>query len=142
MEVFLALSIAALISVIGFNSFSNLNTDKALEIEAEKTISLIAKARALTLSAKEEAAYGVHFEERKTVLFKGASYSTGASGNQVQLLSDAVKISAVALTGGGSEVHFKRLTGTAAQSGTITLASVRDDGKTKVITIAVTGVAF
>ncbi|HEY4508129.1 MAG TPA: prepilin-type N-terminal cleavage/methylation domain-containing protein [Candidatus Paceibacterota bacterium] len=141
-EVLVSLAVLAIISVIGLNSFSTVNTGKALDIETEKVISLIAKARALTLSAKDGAAYGVHFEERKTVLFKGPTYSAGASGNQEQALNDAVRISAVALTGGGAEVLFAKLTGATAQSGTVALAAVRDASKTRVITIAATGVAY
>lgn len=140
-EILVSLAILAVISVIGLNSFSSVNTDKALDLEAEKVISLIAKARALTLSAKDGAAYGVHFEERTAVLFRGPTYSSGALANQVQAFNDIVKLSAAALAGGGVEVLFAKLTGATAQSGTITLAAVRDASKTRVITIAATGVA-
>lgn len=139
-EVLVSLAILAIISVIGLNSFSTVNTGKALDLETEKVVSLIATARALTLSAKDGAAYGVHFEERKAVLFKGPSYTVGAPSNQEQALHDAVRTSAVALAGGGAEVLFTKLTGATAQSGVITLAAVRDASKTRVITIAATGV--
>lgn len=140
-EVLISLAILSVISVVGVMSLSGFNADHALRSEVLKTLSLLAKARTLTLSAKEGSAYGVHFEERKAVLFKGQSYSAGALGNQEQALNDVVKISAVTLTGGGTAVVFQKLTGATAQSGTITLAAVRDTSKTTVITIAGTGVA-
>ncbi len=138
-ELLLSIAIIAVISAIGISSLSAVNTDKALITETEKVLSLIAKARSLTLAAKESSAYGIHFEERKAVLFKGLVYSAGATGNQVQVLHDEVKISALALASGGTEVTFSKLTGATTQSGTITLATLRDAGKTKVITITATG---
>lgn len=142
LEVLLVLGIAAIIAAISLTSLSNFNKDNALVIEVEKVVSLIAKARSLTLAAKKELSYGVHFEERKIVLFSGASYSANASTNQIQLLNDEVKISSIALTGGGAEVLFKKLSGETAQNGTVTIAAVRNASQTKVVTIEVTGVAY
>lgn len=141
-EVLVSLAIIAVISALGISAMSPLNTDKALVAEVEKVVSLIVKARSETLAAKESSVYGVHFEERKAVLFKGPTYSAGAAGNQIQTLHDEVKISALALVGGGAEVVFAKLTGATLQSGTVTLSTLRDAGKTKVITITATGVAY
>ena len=141
-ETLLALGIVAIIAAISVMSLSNFNKDKALSIEVEKVLSLITKARSLTLAAKDDSGYGVHFEERKSVLFKGASYSSSAATNQIQLLNDEVKISAIALTGGATDVVFQKLSGATTQNGTLTLASVRNASQTKMITIAMTGIAY
>ncbi|KKW12881.1 MAG: hypothetical protein UY50_C0002G0002 [Parcubacteria group bacterium GW2011_GWA2_49_9] len=71
-----------------------------------------------------------------------STYSVGAAGNQMQTLHDEVKISALALTGGGFEIVFSKLTGATTQSGTVTLTTLRDAGTTKVITITSTGAAY
>ncbi len=141
-EVLLALSVVAIIAAISVTSLSNFNKDKALTIEVEKVLSLVTKARSLTLAAKDDSGYGVHFEDRKAVLFKGASYSSSAATNQIQLLNDEVKISAIALTGGATDVVFQKLSGATAQNGTITLTSVRNSSQTKVITVTGTGIAY
>lgn len=141
-ELLLSLAIIAVISAIGISAMSPVNTDKALITETEKVLSLIVKARSETLAAKEGSVYGVHFEERQAVLFKGLTYSAGATGNQIQTLHDEVKISVFALSGGGSEVIFSKLTGATTQSGTVTLTTLRDAGKTKVITISSTGAVY
>ena len=141
-ELLLSVAIIAVISAIGISAMSPVNTDKALITETEKVLSLIGKARSQTLAAKESSVYGVHFEERKAVLFKGSTYSVGAAGNQMQTLHDEVKISALALTGGGFEIVFSKLTGATTQSGTVTLTTLRDAGTTKVITITSTGAAY
>lgn len=141
-EILLALSIIAVIAVVGVTSFSNYNTEKALSLEAEKVVSLLVKARSLSLSAKGGDVYGVHFDTDKAVLFKGTSYSAGTAGNQAQQLNSAVRISATVLAGGGAEVVFRKLTGTTAQSGTVTLALVKNGSLTKTVTITATGTAY
>lgn len=141
-EVILSLAIVVIVAGVTVSSLSRVNQDKALTLEAQKVISLLVKARSETLSAKGDSAYGVHFEERKAVLFKGSSYSAGASTNEMQPLNDAVKISSVTLTGGGADVLFKKLTGTTAQSGSVTLSLVRMASSTKIITITGTGIAY
>ncbi len=141
-EILLTLGILAVVSTIGLVSLSNFNKDKALDAEVGKVLSLISKARSYTLSAREGSAYGVHFEEKRVVLFKGLTYSSGTATNQIQALNAEVKIANTSLSGGGNEVLFSRLSGATTQSGTITLTSVRNSSQTKVITIVGTGIAY
>ena len=142
LEMAIALGVVTIISVISVSSLLTFNRDKALASEVEKVLSLVGKARSFTLAAKDGGAYGVHFEQGKVVLFVGPTYSAGATSNEVQVLNGAVRISAIVLAGGGSDVVFSKLTGTTAQSGTITLASVKSSSVTKVITIAATGTPY
>lgn len=141
-EILVSLAVLAVISTLGVASLVHVNTSEALTVETEKVLTLLTKARSFTLAAKDGSAYGVHFEERKAVLFKGPVYSVGASANHTQTLNNAVKISVITLAGGGADVVFAKLSGATAQSGTLTLAAVRDASKTKMITIAATGVAY
>lgn len=140
-EVLVALAIVAILAVIGINSFSNFNAQEALSVEAEKVVSLLAAARAETLAAKGGAQYGVHFEERRVVLFQGAAYNASDPTNRIQELHRAVKIANIELADGGSEVVFAKLTGATAQSGSAALALVRKPSGSKVITIEATGIA-
>lgn len=142
LELLLVLGVIAIVTGISTVSLSNFNKNKALGIETEKVLSLITKARSFTLAAKDGVSYGVHFEERKAVLFSGASYSALNPANQIQPLNDEVKISVVTLTGGGMETLFKKLSGVTDQQGTVTLVLVRDASVIKVITIAGTGIAY
>lgn len=141
-EILLALGILAIISTLGVMSLSNVNKDKALVVETERVLSLIAKARSFTLSAKEGSAYGVHFETQKAVLFRGVTYTANATTNEIQTVNAEVKISAISLAGGGTEVLFSKLTGATTQTGTITLSSVRNSSQTKTVTIVGTGIAY
>lgn len=142
LEILLALGVMTIIAVIGLSSLFRFNAAKALDVEIGKTLSLLSKARSLTIAAKDGKSFGVHFEERKAVLFSGASYDPNDASNEMQSFNNEVKISATALAGGGAEVLFKKLSGATNQSGTITLALVRDPSKTRVITIAPTGLAY
>ena len=141
-EILISLAVVAIIVVVGVAALSNMNRSEALVFEADKIVSLLGAARADTLAAKTGAQYGVHFEERKAVLFQGAAYNASAPNNRTQELHREVKIRAMALSGGGSEVIFQKLTGKTAQSGTVTLALISDAGTTKVVTIAGTGIAY
>lgn len=141
-ELLISLAIAGILVAVGVAAFSTMNRGEALQLEADKIVSLLGAARADTLAAKGGAQYGVHFEERKAVRFQGTTYSASDPNNRVQELHREVKISATALLGGGSEVLFQKLTGRTAQSGTVTLTLVSDASKTKIVTIARTGVAY
>lgn len=141
-EVLVSVAIVGLIATISVASFSTFEKKEALETDTGKVLALLAEARTQTLSAKDGAYFGVHFEATRAVLFKGGTYSAGSADNQAHPFDDEVTLASTTLSGGGSEVIFKRLTGATSQSGTITLASVRDAGTTRIITIAGTGVAY
>ena len=140
-EVMIAVAIVGVLAVFGFSHLAAVNERQALALDAEKVLSVLATARGQTLAAKDGFSYGVHFEDRKIVSFRGASYSAGDTNNRTFTLHDAVHLANTALRGGGAEVTFNKLTGATAQSGTLTLALLRDPSLNKVITVFATGVA-
>lgn len=140
-EMLVALLLVAVIAGAGVVSLSNFNKTQALLLERSKLVSLLAKARSLSLAAKDGVRHSVHFEERKAVLFSGDLYSASDPRNEAEALHSEVRISAVSL-GGGSEVVFEKLTGSPRSSGTVTLSLVSNASSTATITIAPTGVAY
>lgn len=141
-EVLVSLAIAGIIVAVGVGAFVNWNTREALDTETGKIIALLLEARSLTTSGSDGSVFGVHFESGQTVLFRGAAYDAGSTGNRAQPLHDEVRITSVALSGGAHDVVFRKLTGATGQSGTVTLSSVRDPDNTRTITITQTGVAY
>ena len=141
-EILLALAIVGIVSAVGMSALSNANKNQALTLESEKVLSLLSRARSETLAAKDSSAFGVHFETSKAVLFKGPTYGAGASGNDIQALSDLVTISSISLSGGTSDVVFQKLTGAASASGTIRLSLLSNASASTTITIAPTGAAY
>jgi len=138
-EIIVVISIAMLVTVIAYTSFSNLNRSQALDKELLSVVSILNEARSLTLSSKNDSQYGVHFEVDKVVLFTGSVYTSGASTNISTNLNPAVSITAIAL-GGGSDVVFQRLSGNANQTGTVTLTLKASPGTSRTVTIFATGI--
>lgn len=138
-EILIVLTIIATLSSIIVTSFSQFRNTKILDTGVENTVSILAKARGNTLSSKNSFQYGVHLEATQVVLFRGGTYTVGDSNNEVSLLDSSLEISTIALTGGGSNVIFDRLTGKTSQGGTIIIRVKSDVSKTKTITINGTG---
>lgn len=138
-EILAVVAIISIISSILFFSFSKLNDYQAIDKETLGVISVLNNARSLTLSSKGGTQYGVHIEEDRITLFKGGTYSSSDPENVTHNLNTAVHISSYALSGGGSDIIFERLTGGTDQNGTITLSLRNDISNSKIITIFVTG---
>lgn len=138
-EMIVGVAIIVLLAAILSRGFVEYRRSQVVVHSATEVVSLLEEARALTANSKDAARYGVHFETTKAVLFK-TTYTAGAAGNEEYLLDPMTQISAIALSGGGAELLFERLTGEATKSGTITV-SLLDGSKQKIITIRTTGIA-
>lgn len=140
-EIVISLAILAAVTLIVSGSFTTSNTRHALDKKTAIVLSLLEQARGQTLSAKNDSAYGVHFETTKAVLFTGPTYSsTASSTNVVEPLGSMVQISTITLAGGGSDVLFQKLTGQTSQSGTIRLILTASSTQNKTITVSATGI--
>ncbi|MFA6536661.1 MAG: prepilin-type N-terminal cleavage/methylation domain-containing protein [Candidatus Paceibacterota bacterium] len=138
-ETMVIISIIIILSAFAYGAFVTLNRDQALEKDTNSVILLLNQARAMTLGSKGASQYGVHFEADSVTLFKGSTYSASDASNVVTAIGSPVGISAVSLTGGGSEVLFDWLTGDTLQNGTVTLSLNTDPSDSKTITIHQTG---
>ncbi len=136
LEILMVIAIMGILITIIISSFSILNKSQALEKSVRQGASIVSQARSLTLSSKEDSNYGVHFESSALTLFKGPTYSALDANNIVTPLNNLVSITNIALTGGGSDVVFKRLNGSINTPGTITYTL---SSKTKSLTISATG---
>lgn len=140
-EMLVVLAIGVIITAVVVGSFSRSTGLQALDKQTTVALSLLEQARDLTLSAKNAAVYGVHFETTKAVLFTGPTYSASASSNVVEPMHYLLQISGISLLGGGNDVVFNRLVGDTAQSGTVTLSLLASTTQSKTITIFSTGIA-
>lgn len=139
-EILVATGIIVVLSVMGFHTFILFRKTAELKSTVENAMSSLLEARAKTLSSRDAAQYGVHFEQDKMIIFKGSLYSPGDSVNQEILLPPRVEISAITLAGGGGEVIFKRFSGETDQSGTITFRLRLDPNETSSVSILASGV--
>tara|TARA_Y100000031_G_scaffold111703_1_gene123183 strand:+ start:14290 stop:14823 length:534 start_codon:yes stop_codon:yes gene_type:complete len=141
-EIIIAISILLVISTLGLNAFTSFKKATDITSSSDTVLSQLIQARSKTLSAEYGEQYGVHFEVDRATFFKGATYSPSDLDNQELILPVTVEISSISLSGSGSDVLFKKLTGETDNDGTITMNLKSDTSKTRTIVIRETGLAF
>ncbi len=137
-EILITFAVFAILGTIVFSAFSRFRASTELDAAVRQTLSVVRLAQSKTLAAEGNSQHGVRFESDRITLFPGASF-TQAPTNEVATFSLLVQITNISLAGGGPDLIFDRLTGRAPQSGSITLASVSDPSRTRVITIDSSG---
>ena len=140
LEILFVVAIMALVVTIITFSLSKLNASQALDKSATLVISILDEARSLTLSSKNDSQYGVYFEDSQLTLFQGATYSSSDPANVVTSLHSLVGLRNVTLSGGGTSVVFKRLTGNTDETGTVEVFLKASPASFYTITISVTGI--
>ncbi len=120
-ELIIVIAILFILIVGLVAAFASFTKGHALSGAAESALSLLEKARSQTLASIGDTQYGARFDASSMTLFAG-SYSGGAPGNVVFPYDSRVTMSNISLSGAGSEVIFKRLSGATDQSGTITFS--------------------
>lgn len=138
-EIVIVIAIMFLLVVGLTAAFTSFTKGNALSGAALNALSLLEKARSQTLASIGDTQYGVHFDASSMTLFAG-SYNQNAAGNVVFPYDSRVTMSNISLSGAGSEVTFKRLSGTTDQSGTITFSLPKSPTvPAKVITVSNSG---
>jgi|SRR3989338_9371384 len=139
LEILVAMGILVIVAVMIGSVFSNFS-DSGKLIEAHSgLIGVLRDARSRTLASESSSNYGVHFQSDMAVLFRGNTYNAADPANEAYVLSDRAEISAIALSGGASNLIFTRLQGTTTASGTITIRSINNPSKIRTITILSSG---
>lgn len=120
-ETLMVVAITVMVSAIMFFSFSTYGSTEAISKDQGLVVSTLEKARAMTLDSYNSSQYGVHFASSTVTIFTGATYNASSPSNIVTALNSKVIINDVALSGGGLDIIFKRLSGETDQIGTVTL---------------------
>ena len=107
-------------TIVFYNYSAHRNT-QALNNGEDEIISLLNEARSRTLSGENNAQYGVHFQTNKVILFSGTTFATAGTSTSVVDLDATVHISSMGLTGGVSDVVFKKVTGNTDAYGTLVI---------------------
>ena len=138
LELIIVVSTIFIMSAIVLNAFINYRKTQALSKDTETVVEILRLARGQTLSSQNASQYGVHFASSTITLFVGSSYVVGTTTNKDFNLISADTILTLALTGGGNNVIFNRLTGETSQDGIIVISSSLAT-TTKTVTIYKTG---
>jgi type II secretory pathway pseudopilin PulG len=114
---------------------------------ADEGVDALREAQAATMSGKNNARYGVHFEGTKFVFFQGATYSGADPNNVEHALTGNVTITAVSLSPGGActlpagtgncDVHFASRKGTPTETGSVTFTGA--GGQVETVTVNAAG---
>ena len=140
LELVIVTAILALLLATIVPSFMNFRRNSILNTETQELVTVINRARLLSVSAKNDQQFGVHFESGKVVLFQGGTYSVGATTNETHSFNPLVILSPIVINGGGSELLFEKVTGATSQNATTTLLVVGTTSSTTIVVLP-TGVA-
>ena len=138
-ETMMVVAIAVVVSAIVFFSFSAYGSTEAISKDQGRVVSVLEKARAMTLDSVNSSQYGVHFGTSTVTIFTGVTYNASDPSNIVTTLNSKVQVQNKVLNGGGSDIIFNRLSGETNQFGTTTLSLVSATTTTRSITVYGTG---
>ncbi|RJQ33650.1 prepilin-type N-terminal cleavage/methylation domain-containing protein [Candidatus Parcubacteria bacterium] len=138
-ELLICIAIIMILAAMTYVAYGTTNTHKVLDTEALKVITKLREARSLTLAAKNDEQWGVHFASSSITLFEGSSYDSNADSNVLINLHPHITLTPE-LEGGGSDVIFERLSGDTEQYGTTTISLIASSTMKRTIVIYQTGV--
>lgn len=146
-ELMMVIAMIAIIGLLAVPFLASEPTKAYVRNTGLEAMDAMREAQASTMSGKNNARYGVHFEGTKYVLFQGATYVSSDANNVSHALASHITITAVTLSPGGActlpagsgncDVHFASRKGTPTETGSVVFTA--DDGETKTLSINAVG---
>lgn len=140
-ELLVVIGILAILASGVFVSYHSFALATDVKTTAFKIVDTATFAHGQTLASLGGSSFGVHFEHTQYVMFKGTVYSALDPANVAYALPSTVEIVNIALSGGGQDVMFDRVTGRTSEAGTLAVRAISDASKTKTVTILSSGQA-
>jgi len=137
-ELVIVVSVLVILASLVLPGFNFWQRQSSLDSTAQEILSTLRLAQNKTLASEGDANFGVYFEPTKFTLFKGTTYYPDSPDNSVHNLSPTVLLSNVNL-GGGNFVVFDRLSGTAANYGSLKIEAQSDSTKYKTVFVDSSG---
>ncbi len=139
-ELLIALSVMALISSVILASFGEFRARQTLDSSVEVVLAAFSAAHLDTISSKNDDIYGINLKPGEVIYFKGSPYpGDNASGNTHYVLPVAIEIANVSLSGGGTTIFYKRLTGATDNFGSFDVRVIARPTVKSTVTINQTG---
>ncbi len=136
-ELLLVIAIMATVSALAMPLVSGASRASDLDASASIAVNSLSEAQTSAMSGKNPRRFGVHFETSKFVFFRGASYNPADPDNDIHDLSQQVQITSVAISGGGSDIHFSDYRGLPTETGTVVFSGA--DGATRTVSVNAAG---
>lgn len=118
-EMLVVISLSVFVIGLTASAFVGLSNNQSLDKDVGIVTSVIQKARANSLNAKNGSEHGVKFATSSITLFEGTVYNSSATSNVVYNISSKVSMSQIQLTGGASSLYFQQINGKPSATGTI-----------------------
>lgn len=135
-ELLIVIAIIGVIMAITIPSFSRFRENSNLNIDTMNVITLMNRARLLSISEKGDSQYGVHLSSTSTILFAGPTFSgSPTSTRETYTLS-----SGITMTGTASDIIFDKVTGKASTAATTTLIVTGTTASTTIL-VYLTGIS-
>lgn len=136
-ETIVVVAIAAVISGIVLFSISSLRNTNSLKQNVTEARAFIEEARSLSISGKNNLAYGVQLQSDRIIMFAG---TTSVQYKKLIFDTNSSTISNISLGGGGSVILFKKLTGGTDNFGSFKIKMNSNQSSSSTINIASTGI--
>jgi len=120
LELLIVIAVLGVLLAIIVPSLASFRQKSILNTETQELVTVINRARLLSVSSKNDDQFGVHFDSSHVVLFQGSAYIIGDPANETHTFDSSLTLSST-VTGGGSNVVFEKVTGATSQNATTTL---------------------
>ena len=133
-EVLIVISITLALGTLVISTFTDFHARKSRDAATEEVLSMLSRAHLDTITAKNDLVYGVELRATYYLLFSGNTPPASDLDPRVirkKALPSGVEIANIALSGGGSDIYFQRLTGATDQNGSF---DVRVQNRTYIFT--------
>jgi len=141
-EVLVTIAVLAILSTIGFVSYSSFVSKNVLDKSAKSVMAFVEETRLQSIASKNGERFGVHFEADGLTRFPGGTFVLSDPSNVLYPLDADVSVSAINLADSSSDVVFSRINGKASTSGVIELSLVADPSQKKQLRVEPTGLVF
>lgn len=140
LELIIVIAILGVLVTTIVPSFLKFRQSSVLNTETQELVTIINRARLLSVSSKNDQQFGVHLEAGQVVLFQGTTYSAGAVTNEPHIWNSSLTLATIVVNGGGPDVVFQKVTGATNQNATTTLLITGTTASSTVI-VRPTGIA-
>lgn len=142
-EILIAIVIFSILTAVVIADFSLFSKRSSVDQDTQEFAEVLKLAQSKALSSENSSQYGVYIDTgvspQKYVLYKGTTYATrDTTQDQPHWISKLDEFYLISL-GGVTEVAFQKITGSADQSGNVSIRYKQDTSQNKTIYISSAG---
>jgi prepilin-type N-terminal cleavage/methylation domain-containing protein len=137
-EMLIVIAILSIIFKISLSVFYDITKQESLDKDVETAYSYLLKARNQTINGEADSVYGVHFASTSVSMFRGDTYVASTTVSDFDFANKSYA-SEILLSGGTTDIVFKKITGSPSATGTIIYRITSDSAIHKTLTIHGTG---